>query len=120
MRWQQRQRSMLEQGMCILCHGEKGDVMVAQLMFCQRDEFELCVLHHPARASGISTECSVKKVQIPPDMKINTYSWMTDDVVMPIDKCLTDWPLLDYKSLPVFVLCDKLDITMTIELISRL
>jgi hypothetical protein len=51
-------------------------------------------------------------VQIPLDMKINTHSWMTDDVVIPIDRCLTGSPLPDYKSSPLVVLCDKLDITI--------
>jgi hypothetical protein len=99
---------MLEQDMGILCHGDKGDVTVEQLMISECDEFELYVLQHPARAAAISTECSVKKVQIPPDMKMNTYSWMTDDVVMPIGKCLTGLPLPDHKSSSVFVLSDKL------------
>jgi hypothetical protein len=34
---QQRQRSVLEQDMGILCHGDKGDVTVAQLIFFESD-----------------------------------------------------------------------------------
>jgi len=79
----QQQRIMLDQDVGILCHGDEGEFTVAQLAFSENDEFELCVLHHPPPGSGISTEWSVKKVQSPPDMKINIYSWMTD-VVLPI------------------------------------
>jgi len=34
---QQRQRSVLEQDMGILCYGDKGNVTVAQLMFSESD-----------------------------------------------------------------------------------
>jgi len=89
---QQRQRSVLEQDMGILCYGDKGNVTVAQLMFSESDEFELCLLYHPACASGISTERSVNKMQMPLDMKINTYSWMTDNVDVPIGRGLVGSP----------------------------
>jgi hypothetical protein len=56
-----------------------------QLKFSKSDEFELCLLH-TARASVVSTEWDPKKKQIPLDMKINTYSWMTDNVVVPIGR----------------------------------
>jgi hypothetical protein len=49
-------------------------------------------------------------------MKINTYSWMTDNVVVPIGRWLTGSALPDYKSSPVLVLCDKLYITILIDL----
>jgi len=55
-------------------------------MFSERDEIELYLLHNPPPA-GSSMEWNVKKVQIPPDTKINTYLWMTD-AVLPIGTCL--------------------------------
>ncbi|CAD6255606.1 unnamed protein product [Miscanthus lutarioriparius] len=83
---QQRQRSMLPEDMGILCHGDGGEFTVAELMFSKRYEIELCLLHNPPPA-GSSMEWNVKKVQIPPDTKINTYLWMTD-AVLPIGTCL--------------------------------
>ncbi|XP_002450039.2 uncharacterized protein LOC8076349 [Sorghum bicolor] len=82
----QRQRTMLPEDMGILCHGDQGEFTVAELLFSKPYEIELCLLHNPPPA-GSSMEWKVKKVQIPPDTKISTYSWMTD-AVFPIGTCL--------------------------------
>ncbi|WVZ78205.1 hypothetical protein U9M48_025954 [Paspalum notatum var. saurae] len=90
----QQQRTLIDQSMGILCHGDKaGEFTVANLWFHfhQGVEAQLCLLHHPppAASSHVSVEWSVKKVQIPSNMNIiNLDSWQTD-VVVPIGgRCL--------------------------------
>ncbi|WVZ78201.1 hypothetical protein U9M48_025950 [Paspalum notatum var. saurae] len=87
-RWQQ-QRTMIDRQMGILCHGDKGEFTVADLEHHSKQEVELCLLHHPPPASShVSVEWSVKRLQVPADMKINLNSWQTD-VVVPIGgRCL--------------------------------
>jgi hypothetical protein len=83
---------MLDKHMGILCHGDQGEFTVADLTHRFLTEVHLCLLHHPLPASAIPTQWSIKKLQIPPDMKINLRSWR-NDVVVPIGRrlCWVDY-----------------------------
>ncbi|KAL5656229.1 hypothetical protein ACJX0J_035548, partial [Zea mays] len=78
----QQQRTMIEEDMEILCHGDKGEFTVANLTYRFNQEVQLCLLHHPPSASDAEMKWSVEKLQIPPNMKINLYSFKTDAVVI--------------------------------------
>ncbi|XP_021317519.1 uncharacterized protein LOC8076351 isoform X1 [Sorghum bicolor] len=85
----QQQRIMLDKHMGILCHGDQGgEFTVADLTHRFRTEVHLCLLHHPP----IQCQWSIKRLQIPPDMKINISSWR-NDVVVPIGRrlCWVDY-----------------------------
>ncbi|PWZ09009.1 hypothetical protein Zm00014a_015431 [Zea mays] len=73
---------MIEEDMEILCHGDKGEFTVANLTYRFNQEVQLCLLHHPPSASDAEMKWSVEKLQIPPNMKINLYSFKTDAVVI--------------------------------------
>nr|TKW02682.1 LOW QUALITY PROTEIN: hypothetical protein SEVIR_8G256300v2 [Setaria viridis] len=78
----QQQRFIFDESMGILCHGDNGEFTVADLTYRYRQEVDFCLLHHPPSA-GIPLKWSVNRLQIPLEMKIDLYSWMTD-VVVPI------------------------------------
>ncbi|RCV39722.1 hypothetical protein SETIT_8G246200v2 [Setaria italica] len=82
----EQQRIMFDEDMGILCHGDNGEFTVADLTYRYRQEVDLCLLHHPPPA-GIPLKWSINRLQIPPQMKIDLYSWRTD-VVVPIDRSL--------------------------------
>ncbi|PWZ11969.1 hypothetical protein Zm00014a_015427 [Zea mays] len=84
----QQQRTMIEEDMGILCHGDKGEFTVADLTYRFNQEVQLCLLHHPPSASDAEMKWSVEKLQIPADMKISLYSFKTDAVVTIGERCL--------------------------------
>ncbi|RLN23981.1 hypothetical protein C2845_PM07G38060 [Panicum miliaceum] len=102
----QQQRIMFNEEMGILCHGDNGEFNVAHFAHCHR-QIQLCLLHHPP-PTGIPTGWNLSTLQLPPDTKIDLYSWRTDVVVIPTDRCLC-W--VDYYQgmLLVDVLADTPD-----------
>jgi hypothetical protein len=53
----------------------------------RRRQLELCLLHHLPPASGSPMKWNLSKMHIPPDTKINLFSWRTDVVVPSGDAC---------------------------------
>ncbi|AQK98219.1 hypothetical protein ZEAMMB73_Zm00001d011869 [Zea mays] len=102
----QQQRTMMEEDMGILCHGDKGEFTVADLTYRFNQEVQLCLLHHPPSASDAEMKWSVEKLQIPADMKISFYSFKTDVVVTISERCLC-WVDYYYVMLLIDVLADS-------------
>nr|TKW02673.1 hypothetical protein SEVIR_8G255500v2 [Setaria viridis] len=82
----QHQRIMFNHNMGILCHGDNGEFTVGDITYRYDQEVDLCLLHHPPPA-GTPPKWSVNRLQIPPEMKIDLYSWKTD-LVVPIGRSL--------------------------------
>ncbi|KAL5670733.1 hypothetical protein ACJX0J_022954, partial [Zea mays] len=91
----QQQCIMMEEDMSILCHGDKGGFTVADLTYHFNLEVQLYLLHHSPSASDI-----------PPDMKINLYSFRTDVVVTIGERCLC-WVDYYHGMLLIYVLTNS-------------
>nr|CAB3502949.1 unnamed protein product [Digitaria exilis] len=81
----QRQRTMFNAEMGILCHDDNGYFTVAHLAY-RSQKLELCLVHHQPSA-GVPMDWSLKQLDIPLEMKIDLDSWRTD-VVVPIGRSL--------------------------------
>ncbi|TVU23302.1 hypothetical protein EJB05_25658, partial [Eragrostis curvula] len=93
----QRQRTMMDQDMGLLCQGNHGEFTVADLGHRYWEDVELCVLHHHAPRSGSrdnsSMEWRVKKLPIPSGLNKKLRSFWSDTVVA-VDKRRLCW--VDY------------------------
>ncbi|TVU23226.1 hypothetical protein EJB05_25580, partial [Eragrostis curvula] len=115
----QRQRTMMDQDMGLLCHDDDGEFTVADLGHRYWEDVELCVLHHHAPRSGSRDEhmdeWRVKKLPIPSGLNKKLRSFWSDTVVAVDERhlcwvdyyqglllidVLTESPQLQYIPLP--------------------
>ncbi|TVT99918.1 hypothetical protein EJB05_54680, partial [Eragrostis curvula] len=114
----QRQRTMMDQDMGLLCHGnDDGEFTVADLGHRYWEDVELCVLHHKPLSGSRDDdmEWRVKKLPIPSGLNKKLRSFWSDTVVAVDERhlcwvdyyqglllidVLTESPQLQYIPLP--------------------